>query len=298
MKKFDFDALMDIEDEVVINTRHKSKGSTSEFVDLLYWIDSEKKNLPTNELAERGIIKEGQEEEGVFRLFSNNLQSDSPSLFRAGNLKESTRRNTIISAWQAVVELKAQSQTTPSFIDGSIDKEFISSLVKLSCEPLNICRLQEILNEVGVVLIIEKAFDGLGIDGLVYKNSKGNPIVALSLRFDRYDNFWFTLCHELSHVSLHYNQLDSVIIEDLEDLDIDEIEEEANYFSSLCIIGRRAWRASNIMKAPTEATLLKLSKESNVHPAILAGKYRFETKNYKAFSNIIGMTKPSELLKI
>lgn len=300
MKSFDFDTLTNIEDKVAINTLDICKTSTSEFVDLLYWIDSEKKNLPIYELSQRGLIKKDQEEEGIFRLFSNNLKSDSPSLYRAGNLKKSNRRNTVISTWQAVVELRAgmQSRRVPKFIDGAIDQDFITNLVKLSSEPYNICILQEMLSDFGIILIIEKAFEGLGIDGVVYKNSRGNPVVALSLRYDRYDNFWFTLCHELSHVVLHYNQLDNVIVEDLDEVDIDEIEAEANYFASSCILDRRTWRKSNIMKVPTEATLLKLSKETQVHPAILAGRYRFETQNYRVFNNIINMVKPSELLKI
>ena len=31
----------------------------------------------------------------------------------------------------------------------------------------------------------------------------GAPVAALTLRYDRLDNFWFTLLHELAHIALH-----------------------------------------------------------------------------------------------
>ena len=34
------------------------------------------------------------------------------------------------------------------------------------------------------------------------------PIVALTLRHDRLDNFWYCLCHELAHVDKHLNDDD------------------------------------------------------------------------------------------
>jgi len=29
------------------------------------------------------------------------------------------------------------------------------------------------------------------------------PVIGLTLRYDRIDNFWFCLLHELAHVGLH-----------------------------------------------------------------------------------------------
>ena len=31
----------------------------------------------------------------------------------------------------------------------------------------------------------------------------GCPVIGLTLRYDRLDNFWFVLLHELGHVFLH-----------------------------------------------------------------------------------------------
>ncbi len=38
----------------------------------------------------------------------------------------------------------------------------------------------------------------------------------MSLRYDRVDNFWFTLIHELSHIAKHYKEQNSIIVDDLD----------------------------------------------------------------------------------
>jgi len=35
------------------------------------------------------------------------------------------------------------------------------------------------------------------------KRKDGKPAVILTLRYDRLDNFWFVLIHELAHIKLH-----------------------------------------------------------------------------------------------
>lgn len=40
------------------------------------------------------------------------------------------------------------------------------------------------------------------------KLPNGSPVVALTLRYDRLDNFWFTLFHKLAHVALHLEKDD------------------------------------------------------------------------------------------
>ena len=41
------------------------------------------------------------------------------------------------------------------------------------------------------------------LDGAALKSHEGRPVIGLTLRYDRIDNFWFTLLHELAHVGLH-----------------------------------------------------------------------------------------------
>jgi Zn-dependent peptidase ImmA (M78 family) len=42
------------------------------------------------------------------------------------------------------------------------------------------------------------------------------PVIALTLRYDRLDNFWFVLFHELAHIVLHIGSEFSIIFDDLD----------------------------------------------------------------------------------
>jgi HTH-type transcriptional regulator/antitoxin HigA len=48
---------------------------------------------------------------------------------------------------------------------------------------------------------LKKAF----IDGAAFYDDK-NPVIVYTSRYDRIDNFWFTIAHEISHILLHLNK--------------------------------------------------------------------------------------------
>jgi HTH-type transcriptional regulator / antitoxin HigA len=43
----------------------------------------------------------------------------------------------------------------------------------------------------------------LNLDGAALKVADGTPVIGLTLCYDRVDNFWFCLLHELAHVGRH-----------------------------------------------------------------------------------------------
>ncbi|BDF95063.1 ImmA/IrrE family metallo-endopeptidase [Pseudoalteromonas sp. KAN5] len=299
MKSFDFNKLIELEDRTCLSS-DSSSAEISKPLDLIFWMDSQKADIPLNELLSRGLVKSETIKSDTFKLLQNNMNMSSSSLYRAGNLKSNEKREVVLLTWQAIINKKAKeiSSNICEFQRDNITKETINSIAKLSNEPCNISNLKKVLGSLGIILIIEKAFQGLGIDGLVYRTSRGNPVLAMSLRYDRYDNFWFTLCHELAHIHLHYELLDDVIIEDLDEDNKNEIENEADYLASIAIVDRRAWRSFNLAKFPTEENLYRASEVTGIHPIILAGKLRNELKNYKLFVNLVHSIKPSEILEL
>jgi len=57
-----------------------------------------------------------------------------------------------------------------------------------------------------------------------------NPVIVYTGRYDRIDNFWFTLAHEIAHVILHLPQhKEQCFLDDLKDGDgTNEQEKEAD----------------------------------------------------------------------
>ncbi|EHZ2901703.1 ImmA/IrrE family metallo-endopeptidase [Vibrio vulnificus] len=295
MKDFNFDQLVELED-ISIGNHAQSSHQLSDAVDLLFWFNERKQHLPYSILVDKGLVSPEFKEHDAFQMLSSSAKSGSAALFKSGNLKESQKRETIVAVWQAVVSARAKKIDAPEFNIDDIDLDFLKYIASLSVNIDNIKEVESILLSKGIIFIVEPSFPGLGKDGCVYKNNKGNPVLALSLRHDRLDNFWFTLLHEISHIILHYESLDKVIIEDVESKESDEIEDEANYFTKECIVDRVTWKKFALPKNKSEAKLYELSELSERHPALIAGRVRFETGDWSLFSDIVHDISPKEVL--
>lgn len=54
------------------------------------------------------------------------------------------------------------------------------------------------------------------LDGAVFICNK-NPFVVYTSRYDRVDNFWFVIAHEIAHVLNHYDFLNEPFLDNLEE---------------------------------------------------------------------------------
>lgn len=66
------------------------------------------------------------------------------------------------------------------------------------------------------------------LDGAACVGVSGNPVIALTLGFERLDSFWFTLMHELAHVALHLDGGDTWFIDNLKVESSDDKEQQAD----------------------------------------------------------------------
>ena len=120
----------------------------------------------------------------------------------------------------------------------------------------------------------------------------GAPIIGLTLRHDRLDNFWFTLLHECIHAWKHLDGagLRAIVDEDVEKPDVEPvaIEKEANDVAAELLLPRGVWRRSEAFLNPSAEAINELAKKLQINPAIVAGRLRFERKNYALFPKMIG----------
>jgi len=99
--------------------------------------------------------------------------------------------------------------------------------------------------------------------------------------------------HELAHVSKHLSSSDRLIIDDLdlrskkfETEDI--IEKEADEMTRGGLIPKRVWDKKPISGKASEQEVCALAEKLKIHPAIIAGRIRFEQNNYKLLSKLVG----------
>jgi HTH-type transcriptional regulator/antitoxin HigA len=132
-----------------------------------------------------------------------------------------------------------------------------------------------------------KHLPGTFLDGAALCRKDGVPIIALTLRHDRIDNFWFTLLHEYCHVCYHLNENTRVILDDLEVKSAAEIENEADAFAQEALIPSIfSKRLESVHLSPED--IIELADEVNVHSAIVAGRWQREHNDYRRFSKLLG----------
>jgi HTH-type transcriptional regulator/antitoxin HigA len=201
-----------------------------------------------------------------------------------------------LMAWSArVIEKSAALQEEGWSQRRECSASWISNLVSLSTltNPLN--ELRRCLREQGILLAVEEHLSGTRIDGAALKTSNGWCVIGLSLRHDRLDNFWFTLLHELAHIFLHLEGAqddEEPISSFFDDLDVDvglpEVEREADAFAREALIPDRDWLSSPARLVASADAANRLAESLRIHPAIVAGRVRFEHRNYRLLRDLVG----------
>lgn len=195
-----------------------------------------------------------------------------------------------LDAWVAEVLVRAGLRTSTSHREPEVDDEVIRSVLKLSTTDMGPARAREFIESLGIPVVILRHLPRTKLDGASLRTETGLPIIALTLRYDRLDNFWHTLMHELVHIWLHF---DSKNCGFLDDLDIDEPRDsrelEADHVANDLAIPDQLWQRSRAFLTASQQDVVELAKQLEVHPAIVAGRLRRDRRNYKILTNLIGL---------
>jgi HTH-type transcriptional regulator / antitoxin HigA len=111
-----------------------------------------------------------------------------------------------LQAWHAQALTLANEQELPRYISGSLSEENIQYLVRLSAFDEGPLLVRKFLQKYGVPLITLNSLPKTYLDGACFKSPSNRPVIAMTLRHDRMDNFWFTLVHEIGHLFLHLDK--------------------------------------------------------------------------------------------
>ncbi len=200
-----------------------------------------------------------------------------------------------LEAWCAAVVLTAEDKMLPKSARPARSLDAARGIARFSREPNGPALVERELAQIGIVLVLLDHLPGTFLDGAALCRGDGAPVIALTLRHDRLDNFWFTLMHEFAHVSLHVCDTASVIVDDLDVKSSDAIEAEADEFAREALIPSRVWHS---ISSPTLTVgeLNEVAAEAAVHPAIIAGRWRWEHQDYRRFSKLIGRGEVRRLL--
>lgn len=192
-------------------------------------------------------------------------------------------------AWLARVIQKARERKSSlgPFDRDRLTATFMRELAQLSWFDHGPILAVEFLEKHGIAVVIEPHLKGTLLDGAAMQDEDGSPIIGLTLRFDRLDNFWFTLLHEAAHLWKHVDR-EETFLDNLDSSSDDRREVEANRIAKEALIPRVAWKRSDAYLNPSSLTIDSLSRELKIHPAIIAGRLRKERENYTIFNDLVG----------
>ena len=194
-----------------------------------------------------------------------------------------------LMAWKARVIIRAQQQkNVETFVSGSINRDLMREVASLSRFKQGPALACEFLSQRGVSLIIERHLKGTHLDGAVTVMQDGRPVIGMTGRHDRLDNFWFVLAHELAHLARHFdgNQLDW-ILDDLDSNGESDPECEADAMAQESLIPEEIWEGMDPGSVSSEQ-IRETARLANVGISVVAGRVRRESKNYQKFTTLVG----------
>lgn len=306
-----FSKQMQIADALLVNTADcVVTNSSDKLVSASKLIGQNAKDLdwtkfPVEEVFKKGWITKTSEhnKNDTFKhWFLNTIGPyGTPTFHRRKVSDDQDTDKEAILTWEARILQLAQSELENSSIpDFALDERWLKDLVRLTNHEDGPILAKEALKNQGILLIIEKNLSKTFIDGAAMLSHEGVPIIAMTIRLDRLDNFWFTLFHELGHVYCHlysnsnFNFFDQISSSRKDETCQpsqfwgDELEVQANKFALEKLIDSDSWDTCLSRFSATERSVLDDANRLEIHPSIIAGRIRDERGNYSILNCLTG----------
>ena len=238
-------------------------------------------------------VKKNGKEHLVSNFFGLFPQMQPAALFRKTNYRVAPRTDrNALTAWMVrVLDRARKMKVSKKYVPGTVNLNLMKEIIKLSADERGPLLAQEHLRKLGIKLLIERHLPKTHLDGATLFMDKEQPVIGLSLRHDRLDNFWFTLMHEMAHVALHYdNDIELFYDEQLQDKDgieIDAKERAADALAEEAVLPESIWAVSNAKITPTAMATQSLANELGVHVAVIAGLVRYKHQNFYYLNKIV-----------
>ncbi|MDA8088844.1 MAG: ImmA/IrrE family metallo-endopeptidase [Nitrospiraceae bacterium] len=249
-------------------------------------------NYPIREMIKRGWLKD-TDAEGLERQLASffNVKSPNDIPYLAHSAKKTNYEEKEIPpaqlAWLFRVKQVARSISVPKYSAYRLS-ESLEGMRHLLIAPEEARRVPRILSDCGVRLIMVESLPKSKIDGVSFWMDDHSPVIGLSFRYDRIDNFWFVLRHEIEHILNGEGRDIAMIDAELEgaragsSLDISESERKANAAAAAFCVPKDKMESFMRRKHPFyyERDVLAFSQINGIHPALVVGQIQNRTDRH------------------
>jgi HTH-type transcriptional regulator/antitoxin HigA len=214
----------------------------------------------------------------------------SRTLFRRQLRKDSALDDSAIAIWQSrVLQTASERRAKLKSKFNIVDTRWVTQLAGLTVHPNGPSLALDFLRDRGIIAIIVPALPHTRLDGGAMMLSDGTPIIAITIRHDRLDSFWFTLFHEVGHVLLHFHHgLEDGFFDDFDNESSKQVEQDADKFALSALISDEVWDTAPARFSKSADLVRKMADSLRIHPSIIAGRIRKEREDYTLFRELIG----------
>lgn len=250
---------------------------------------------PVRELLNRGWIEATDPveelEEEVCSLLGISSPDQKPKLeanFRHTKGREPNRNSLI--CWVNRVKRLAREQESIRFNRAKLEKA-IPSIVSHARAVEDVKNIPGLLRSLGIHFLIVPHLPRTYLDGAAFY-MRGKPVVALTLRYDRIDSFWFTLMHELGHVVARHK---GMYLDDLDQRSSGHKEREANRMASNSLIDQNDYASFVKVAVPyfSRQKIIRFAESQRRHPGIVLGRLQSDKRvGYKHLRRLLEKVSP------
>jgi len=187
-------------------------------------------------------------------------------------------------AWLFRVRQIAQSIAAPRYSPKAL-RSAIAEFDTLLYTPDEVRRIPKLLMDCGIRFIVVEKLPTADIDGVCFWLDSESPVIGMSTRRDKIDNFWFVLRHECEHVLQGHGKEHEMI-----DIDLDHVNESpsseeeriANTAASEFCVPREKLESFLSRKHPFyyEKDVIAFARILNRHPGLVVGQMQHKLNRY------------------
>jgi HTH-type transcriptional regulator/antitoxin HigA len=234
--------------------------------------------FPVREMQKRGWLRRAASldeiEAELKRYFGIESIDDEIEIAHAAKKTSYDRISREQIAWLVRAQQLAESLDVSKYSADKLPPLF-AELRPCVVNPGDAAKVPQILARYGIRLVVVAPLPGSKIDAACMW-FKGQPLIALTLRYDKHDIFWHALLHELDHIEHGEGKTEAIVDSNLlnDCSHGEQSEKRANKHAATKLIPSKELEAfvANVQPYYSEASIVDFAKRMNVHPGIVVGQ--------------------------
>lgn len=239
--------------------------------------------VPVSEITKRGWIEKWENVDELEKLVCDFLEipslAETPQVAVNYRCSESSNMlETSRVAWCKRVKQIVNSHKSNRIGNFKLEnfRQALPSILECALKESDIQKIPNILNGIGIHIVVLPHLSKTRLDGAAFF-IEDNPVIALTMRYDRVDNFWFTLLHELGHIFANHK---GVFLDDMDKVENRPEETEANQLASKWLVDDNAFNSFVAEQKGkfSKKSVQEFAQSQNRHPGIIVGRLHYEKK--------------------